>query len=209
VTLVTDDAFMPGLEVLLHTLGKHAVEARDVVVLWTPTSFTGVGKVRLRRLADRLTCARPHLPVVLRAVPPIAIPVPHAGGTHVPAWSAVGYTKLNVWALLTYTKVVYLDADTVVCRCIDDLFLRPGAPRPAAAPDVFPPDRFNAGVLVVEPSYQTFTSLLAATHAHPTYDGGDTGLLNSVFADWFTASPDFRLPFADNAQRTLHWMTFA
>ena len=33
----------------------------------------------------------------------------------------------------------------------------------AAAPDVFPPDHFNAGVLVVRPSMSVFKALLGLT----------------------------------------------
>jgi glycogenin len=206
-TLLTDGEFLPGLEVLVHSLRKHAGAPRPLLVMWTPASFTAVDRVRLRRLAERATVACPRLPVLLHSVPPIAIPGAPCG--HVPAWAAVGYTKLNLWGLRAWRKVVYLDADTLVRACIDDLFARPGSPRPAAAPDVFPPDRFNAGVLVVEPCARTFTRLLAAARVLPTYDGGDTGLLNAAFPDWFTAPPAFRLPFGDNAQRTMHWLTYA
>mmetsp|Transcript_60771 Transcript_60771/g.166906 ORF Transcript_60771/g.166906 Transcript_60771/m.166906 type:complete len:110 (+) Transcript_60771:105-434(+) len=41
----------------------------------------------------------------------------------------------------------------------------------------------------------------------PTHDGGDTGFLNSYFSDWYTRPSAARLPFAYNAQRTLHWFT--
>lgn len=75
------------------------------------------------------------------------------------------------------------------------LFARPGL---AAAPDVFPPDRFNAGVLVVEPSAHVFEQMMGMVrtlhrcacgpaadacapawqmHELPNYDGGDTGTL--------------------------------
>ena len=45
----------------------------------------------------------------------------------------------------------------------------------AASPDIFPPDRFNAGVLVITPSESSFQSLLSAIPTTPSYDGGDTG----------------------------------
>ena len=54
------------------------------------------------------------------------------------------------------------------------LFDRPGVPF-SAAPDVFPPDRFNAGVLVITPDHDTFVTLLDKRHTVPSYDGGDTG----------------------------------
>jgi glycogenin glucosyltransferase len=99
---------------------------------------------------------------------------------------------------------VYIDADAIVLQCVDDLFLRPNM---AAAPDVFPPDKFNAGVLVVHPSLGEFRRLQGLVGETPSYDGGDTGFLNAVFSDWYTRGAAHRLPYGDNAQRILHWFT--
>ena len=115
-------------------------------------------------------------------------------------------TELHLWNLTEFSKVVYIDCDCLVTASVDELFARPGQPCPAAAPDVFPPDRFNAGVLVVEPNASVFADMLARTSFIPTYDGGDTGFLNAYFPSWFTSPAAYRLPFGYNAQRTLHWM---
>lgn len=45
----------------------------------------------------------------------------------------------------------------------------------AAAPDVFPPDRFNAGVMVIKPSQKVLEDMLAKVDVLPSHDGGDTG----------------------------------
>lgn len=45
----------------------------------------------------------------------------------------------------------------------------------AAAPDVFPPDKFNAGVIVVVPSLLVLEDMLSKVEELPSYDGGDTG----------------------------------
>lgn len=45
----------------------------------------------------------------------------------------------------------------------------------AAAPDVFPPDKFNAGVMVVVPSLLVLEDMLSKVEDLPSYDGGDTG----------------------------------
>lgn len=50
----------------------------------------------------------------------------------------------------------------------------------AAAPDVFPPDRFNAGVMVVAPSSAVLDDMLSKVLELPSYDGGDTGESPSV-----------------------------
>ena len=71
-----------------------------------------------------------------------------------------------------------------------------------AAPDVFPPDCFNAGVLLVKPSFETFTMLVEKIASITSYDGGDTGFLNSVFrARWWNSGltgPFLRLEYTWN-----------
>ena len=44
----------------------------------------------------------------------------------------------------------------------------------AAAPDVFPPDKLNAGVMVVRPNRAVFLSMMRRIDL-PSHDGGDTG----------------------------------
>ena len=48
----------------------------------------------------------------------------------------------------------------------------------AAAPDIFPPDKFNAGVLLIKPSKATFDDMQAKIAILPSHDGGDTGAIS-------------------------------
>lgn len=74
----------------------------------------------------------------------------------------------------------------------------------AAAPDVFPPDNFNAGVLIIRPSYETLRHMLSLVAEIEPYDGGDTGFLNHYYPGWYDNKEDFvALPYTFNAQRTL------
>ena len=52
----------------------------------------------------------------------------------------------------------------------------------AAAPDVFPPDMFNAGVLVLRPDAHVFEDMVAKASVLPSHDGGDTGAATSAVA---------------------------
>jgi len=126
--------------------------------------------------------------------------------TDVDAWQNCAATKLHIWNLIQYHKVVYLDSDCLVVDSIDDLFERPS---PAFSPDVFPPDKFNAGVIVLSPSRHTFNQLLEALPRLSSYDGGDTGFLNAFYPDWYTWPSEHRLPFQYNALRTMYWFTRA
>ena len=75
----------------------------------------------------------------------------------------------------------------------------------AAAPDIFPPDNFNAGVMIIRPDAQIFRQMLSKIDKIEPYDGGDTGFLNHFFPDWFENKQNqfIKLPYTFNAQRTL------
>ena len=194
VSLLTNDSYLPGAEVLLHSLRRSGTTRRLVVLVTDAVSAHARTKL-LRRCDD------------VKVVD--AIPNPHASRPDQAGkcWVDSGYTKLQIWALEDYDAVVYVDVDAVVCENVDDLFdLDVDL---AAAPDVFPPDYFNAGVLVIKPDRKVYDRLLALAPTAPSHDGGDTGFLNHAFPDWFSgANPRLgRLPFKYNAQRTMHWMT--
>ncbi|CDW86810.1 family gt8 [Stylonychia lemnae] len=97
--------------------------------------------------------------------------------------------------------IFYIDADCLIMQNPENIFLRDT--KFAAAPDVFPPDKFNAG----EPSMKIFTDLISKIQILSTYDGGDTGFLNAYFPNWFESDSESRLPYGYNAQRTLYWFT--
>jgi len=225
VTLLTTDSFGPGAQVLLHSL-RTSISAKDkdvairpvVVVLVTPEISERTRK-GLEGFCDELLTVEP-------------IANPYAENSHVSGWVDSGFTKLQIWGLTQFERVVYLDADCLVVEDIQELFS--ADVDFAAAPDIFPPDRFNAGVMLVRPNLDVYEDMLRAVEAGalPSYDGGDTGFLNAFFPKWYSSplvrtgstSSSFstcggktmpqkvsmaRLPFIWNAQRTLHWMTHA
>ena len=108
---------------------------------------------------------------------------------------AHSFSKLCAFNLVDFDKIVFLDADTVVLSRIEELFDRPAI---AAAPDFFMPDCFNSGVMVIQPSHALYTDLVAEVGKQPTYDGGDQGLLNSHWPDWWAMSVEHRLPAGYN-----------
>ena len=87
--------------------------------------------------------------------------VPHIGKPNksTGSWEESQYTKLHIWTLIQYEKVFYIDADCIVMDDLSEIFkLNTDF---AAAPDVFPPDCFNAGVLLIKPNLQLFKDLLS------------------------------------------------
>ncbi|KAI4980629.1 hypothetical protein ZWY2020_021114 [Hordeum vulgare] len=89
------------------------------------------------------------------------------------------YTKLKIFNMTTYRKVVYLDADTVVVKSIEDLF---NCGKFCA--NLKHSERMNSGVMVVEPSETLFKDMMNKVDSLPSYTGGDQGFLNSYYADF-------------------------
>lgn len=107
----------------------------------------------------------------------------------------VTLTKIHCWTLTQYTKAVFLDADTLVVKNVDDLFEREEI---TAVPDIGWPDCFNTGVFVFRPSVDTFTALAQLAASEGSFDGGDQGLLNQYFSDWNTQDISRHLSFVYN-----------
>ncbi|KAG1361555.1 putative inositol phosphorylceramide glucuronosyltransferase 1 [Cocos nucifera] len=76
------------------------------------------------------------------------------------------YTKLKIFNLTRYRKVVYLDADTIVLKNIDDLF---NCGRFCA--NLKHSERLNSGVMVVEPSETVFNDMMSKVNSSPSYTG--------------------------------------
>ncbi|KAM3242333.1 hypothetical protein ACQJBY_054795 [Aegilops geniculata] len=89
------------------------------------------------------------------------------------------YTKLKIFNMTTYRKVVYLDADTVVVKSIEDLF---NCGKFCA--NLKHSERMNSGVMVVEPSETLFKDMMNKVDSLPSYTGGDQGFLNSYYAEF-------------------------
>lgn len=135
--------------------------------------------------------------------------------SHVESWGLQGnLTKLHIFRLQVYDTILYIDADCLVVKDVSHLLdlgkvYEESDALIAAAPDIFPPDKFNAGVLVVRPSQAIFDNMVAQSGLLISYDGGDTGFLNAYFSDWFThMGPMARLKYGYNAQRFLYHCTY-
>lgn len=92
------------------------------------------------------------------------------------------YTKLKIFNLTSYKKVVYLDADTIVVKNIDDLFK---CGRFCA--NLKHSERLNSGVMVVEPSETLFKDMMSKVNSLYSYTGGDQGFLNSYYVGFANA----------------------
>ncbi|KAI5587334.1 hypothetical protein POPTR_005G033500v4 [Populus trichocarpa] len=89
------------------------------------------------------------------------------------------YSKLRLWQLTDYDKVIFIDADLIILKNIDKFF---AYPQLSAAPN----DKvlFNSGIMVIEPSTCLFEDMMSKSRRLMSYNGGDQGFLNEVFTWW-------------------------
>ena len=179
-TLCSGEGYLPGVEALGSSL-KASGTAEPMVLMVTPE----VRVVTRDRLAAEGWAVREIAP----------IPNPNPSTQQMLPRFAAAYTKLRAWQLTDFDKVVLLDADTIVMKNVDDLFEHPEL---TAAPDFFLPDRFNSGVMVIDPSEATFARMIHALGQAPSYDGGDQGFLNLFFEGWYAKPIEHRLPAGYN-----------
>ena len=164
---VVSGAYHHGARALANSLREHS----DVplIALVTPD-------------ADRAALAASGIRTI--QVPGIRNPM-NSGGNKIQARFAMTYTKLHVFRLDFFDRLVYLDSDTVVKGSLDDLFDGDDfAAVPDAGLDLPDGTVFNSGVFAVNPSHGMFEKMMSQLGHTTSYDGGDQGFLNQFFADW-------------------------
>ncbi|KAK9467220.1 Glycogenin-1 [Lipomyces arxii] len=170
-TLLLSDSYLPGCLALVEAL-RGTGTTKPVVVL------------ALDQLAPESLAA---LESAFDSVVPVSVinnPAPRNLISLGRPDLALSFTKLALWSMTEYDRIVYLDADVLPLTNLDNLFSVPGVL--AAAPDAGWPDIFNSGVMVLTPSKADFDGLYATAESTESFDGGDQGLLNTYFADKWT-----------------------
>jgi len=95
-------------------------------------------------------------------------------------------TKLRLWQMTQYSRIMYLDADTILTGPVDETFTMVSG---FAAEKPLHHSHFNAGVMLLTPSESTFKELLAlGAQKHKQLFGNvidctEQGLLNNYFND--------------------------
>lgn len=91
------------------------------------------------------------------------------------------YTKLHIFDLVEFDRIVYLDADVLPLQCIDELFDLSAPIAAAHDPDWGIKEYFNAGVLSLRPDHQLFAKLMVAFQGNPR----DAGCAEQDFLNWW------------------------
>ncbi|CEG68051.1 hypothetical protein RMATCC62417_04383 [Rhizopus microsporus] len=187
VTLVATDSYASGALVIAHRL-RDLDSRKELLCLVTPNISTHVQNMLskyYKTIPVETIRSKDHQNLLLLGRPDLDISL----------------TKIHLWRLTQYKKIVFLDADTLPLQNIDELFDRPSF---SAAPDAGWPDCFNSGVFVAEPSESIYQDLVRLAAETGSFDGGDQGLLNTYFSSWPDSS-SHRLPFTFNATPTAQY----
>lgn len=183
VTLATNDTYALGALVLAESLNR-VKSTRKRVVMVTPT------------VTPSMRTALAQFYHLVQDVDVINSPDPEVLALTKRPELGVTLTKIHCWSLTQYKKCVFLDADTLVLQQCDELFDRDEL---SAVCDIGWPDTFNSGVFVFKPSSDTFKELVKlAGESSGSFDGGDQGLLNQYFSDWFVGDRLKHLSFVYN-----------
>ncbi|GJY16235.1 putative UDP-glucuronate:xylan alpha-glucuronosyltransferase 5 [Tanacetum coccineum] len=95
------------------------------------------------------------------------------------AYNEYNYSKLRIWQLTEYDKVIFIDADLIVLKKLDKFFSYPQLS--AVGNDKY---LFNSGLILIEPSQCMFNGLMEKISTLGSYNGGDQGFLNEAFTWW-------------------------
>ncbi|EFP81581.2 uncharacterized protein PGTG_07830 [Puccinia graminis f. sp. tritici CRL 75-36-700-3] len=173
VTVLTSDSYLPGALVTARSIKdveKASTRQFDLVCVVTLDSVSVQSIKALRQMYDLVISAE-----VIRS------------GHSEHELNLLGrqdlsstITKIHIWRLTQYEKVIYVDSDTLLLRPLSHLF-ELASPFSACA-DIGWPDCFNSGLMVIKPSNETFEKIFQHFLTHGSWDGGDQGLLNDYFA---------------------------
>ncbi len=183
VTLLATSDYLPGVAALSASLA--ATGAKHPLHVLVTEDLPAATVARAERLAAS----------VIR-VPPITNPAP---GTTYRHWNAT-YSKLRIFGLVQFEKLVFVDCDMVVCANLDDLFERPhfsavnsGGMLPEHADWM----TLNSGLLVLQPDASESERMLSLVGKLKTTDHGDQTFLHAYFPEW-PQRADLHLDHGDN-----------
>ncbi|KAK2040486.1 family 8 glycosyl transferase [Colletotrichum somersetense] len=170
-TLVTNDGYVVAAAVLAESLKATGTRIPRCVII-TPEAMSEESIATLRGLFDHVIPVPPMAALTTTNLNLIGRPDLHAT-----------MTKLRLWSLTQFRRVLYLDADTLVLSNLDHVFDLPESVTFAASPEIGFPDCFNSGVMLLRPDAATYAELTNFATRVDSFDGGDQGLLNVFFGD--------------------------
>jgi glycogenin glucosyltransferase len=171
VTYLGTDSFLPGVLVLYASIGRFN-EKYQVLILVSEAVSSGVIAILCQNSLNFII-----VPVIQN---PNQIEDDQRNYKYT-------YTKLRIFELFKYEKIVYLDADMLVCENIETLFDQPHFSAVSAGSLLRRNSTWkdlNSGLLVLEPKKQLFEKIINVVNDLSSSDSGDQGFLHSFFNSW-------------------------
>lgn len=187
-TFLASTDFYPALQVFLYSLNKTAEQPVPLLVCvpaGLPETETDVLVALARSELGRYDYFGTLLPWEIHLLPQVL-----GGKLEKKRWR-INWTKLQLWALVTFDKILFVDLDVLVLQPLHEAFSIPfkiflgshdwgkfHAPSEGAG------KKMNGGVFLLQPSYDTLAKLLRAKARESDYAiyEVEQGLFNSVFA---------------------------
>lgn len=194
VTILTDDSYTYGICLLVESMKKVNTKYPLLVLITEDVSAPSieilsqlnvqVQKIDIIQISDYIYQHNFNINPALSVT-----------------WKSC-WTKFQIFNLIKYDKIVFLDADIMILKNLDHLFDKPHM---TAALDgdywtLWPNwPHFNSGCLVIKPSYEEFNNILDFAKTLPQekidsldYVIADQEILNLYFDDWVN-KPELRL----------------
>jgi len=171
VTYLGTENFLPGILVLDYSLKAHNPNAGLIVLVHKNISTGIISFLQENSFALKIIDE---------------IENPYFFETDERGFSCM-YTKLRVFELDEYDKIVYLDADMLVCENIESLFDKPhmsAVVAGALVPENKDWEKLNAGLLVVKPDKQLFDKLVSLITILHSEAKEDQGFLHAYYDQW-------------------------
>ena len=92
----------------------------------------------------------------------------------------ISLTKLWIFGMLSLRRIVFLDADCLVVKPIDELFDASGLCCAADCIESSESARLNSGLIAFDPSPELRNLVFEKAHETPSYDHGDQGMLDII-----------------------------
>jgi glycogenin len=174
VSILTTDDYLDGILVLKHSLAKTNAKY-PFVLLVTPNISPKVLAALSSHQIDYITIEGIENPVSV-------------ADSRLKRWNFT-YSKLNLFGLEQFDKIVYLDADMLILQNIDDLFEKPhmsAVDMGEKLPELATWNRLNTGLLVIEPSVEVFNDMLSKVGKieKKVASPSDEDFLQAYYPDW-------------------------
>jgi glycosyltransferase involved in cell wall biosynthesis len=141
-TILSTDSYLPGILALFESIKKTNTKITDFVVLVNQE----IKQETIKTLEKN--------GIIVKRMPKVNVPQEIKSKNKLfPHWNNT-FDKFNVFNLIDYDKVVYLDSDIYVAENIDELFQKPNMSAVVSGKS-FPINKYwnelNSGVMVIEP----------------------------------------------------------